>query len=197
MVASFEVFEETTGVNGTPAQKTQITTGGRNPNQQFRTDDTSTVDNANPIAIPPLTQTNYSYVKSSFMECTVAPSTQVDNMQFFSDGTNNLGTGIDVVLGDQQPTRKLGDTSGYIVATGVVGTSGNEMTTFYTGITTVTSVFTFNPSSTKAISISETGNQITAVGQTTDYLVLQMVVVDTAIPTITPNEIATYQYDEI
>ena len=77
------------------------------------------------------------------------------------------------------------------------GTTGDVMTTVYTGITTTSDFFSFNSGATKALSISETGSKITAINHTTNYFVLQMTVTTTASPGTTVNETATIQYDEI
>lgn len=72
------------------------------------------------------------------------------------------------------------------------------MTSFYTGINAVTDVFTLTQAAAKAVTISEAGGIINAVGETTNYLVFQMTVASTAAPiAATPNETGTFQYDEI
>lgn len=195
MVAVLSVRVDTAGINGTPGTNTDIDALGP-PAMQFRTADNSTVDTNAPIAIP-AAGTNYSYVKSSYLYCDTAPSLQIDNIQFYTDGASGLGIGVGVVVGNEMPTRNSGATTGYIVATGTPGTTGNEMTTFYTGITGTTSVFTYVSGSAKSISISEAGLIINAIAETTNYVVFQMNVASTASPGTTANETGTWQYDEI
>lgn len=196
MVAVLSVRTDNAGTNGSPGSNNDIDALGP-PAMQMRTDDQAVVDTAAPIVIPS-SGTNYSFVKSSYLYCDTAPSLQVNNVEFYTDGANGLGTGIGMVVGDEMPTRNSGSTAAYIVATGTAGTTGNEMTTFYTGITGVTDVFTFTSGSAKSISISESGSVINAIGETTNYIVFQMTVANTASPiSATPNETGTFQYDEI
>ncbi len=195
MVATVSVKVDTGGTSGTPATSTDIDALGP-PTLQFRTEDTSSVDTAKPIVIP-TSGTNYSYTKSMYLFCDAAPSVQIDNIQVYTDGSSGLGTGVGVVIGDQLRTKNSGTSSGYIPATGTSGTTGNEMTTFYTGVTTVTSFFTYTSASTKSITISETGSIINAIGETSNYFILQMTVGTTASPGTTSNETGTIQYDEI
>lgn len=195
MVATVSVKVDTGGSNGTPGTSTDIDALGP-PALQFRTADNSTVDTAAPIVIP-TSGTNYSYAKSCYLYCDTAPSVQIDNVQIYTDGSSGLGTGVGVKIGDQFPTRNSGSTSGYVVATGTAGTTGNEITTFYTGVTTVSDFFSFTSVSTKSLSISESGSIINASGETTDYFILQMTVASTASPGTTANETGTIQYDEI
>jgi hypothetical protein len=195
MVATVSVKVDTGGTSGTPGTSTDIDALGP-PTLQFRTEDASTVDTAKPIVIP-TSGTNYSYTKSMYLFCDTAPSVQIDNIQVYTDGSSGLGTGVGVVIGDQLRTKNSGTSSGYIPATGTSGTTGTEMTTFYTGVTTVTSFFTFTSASTKSITISETGSIINAIGETSNYFILQMTVGTTASPGTTSNETGTIQYDEI
>lgn len=195
MVATVSVKVDTAGTGGTPGTLTDIDALGP-PALQFRTADNSTVDTLAPIVIP-TSGTNYSYTKSCYLYCDVAPSVQLDNIQIYSDGSSGLGTGVGVVIGNQFPTKNSGASTGYVVATGTSGTTGNEITTFYTGVTTVTSLFTFTSASTKLLTISETGSIINAIGETTNYFILQMTVASTASPGTTANETGTIQYDEI
>lgn len=196
MVAALSVRVDTGGSNGSPGSNTDIDALGP-PAMQMRTDDTSTVDTTNPIVIPS-SGTNYSFTKSSYLYCDTAPSLQINNIQFYTDGTNSLGTGIGMNVGNEMPTRNSGSTAGYIKATGTVGTTGTLITSFYTGITATTDVFTYNSGATKSISISESGSIINAIGETTNYVVFQMTVASTASPTsATTNETGTFQYDEI
>ena len=195
MVATVSVKVDTGGSAGSPGTSTDIDALGP-PALQFRTDDTSTIDNLKPIVIP-TSGTNYSYAKSVYLYCDVAPSVQIDNVQVYTDGSSGLGTGVGVVIGDQFPTKNSGASTGYIPATGTSGTTGNEITTFYTGVTTVSNFFGYTSGSTKALSISESGSIINLAGETTNYFILQMTVASTASPGTTANETATIQYDEI
>lgn len=196
MVGVLSVRVDTVGSDGSPGLNTDIDALGP-PAMKFRTDDTNTVDATNPLVIP-AAGTNYSFAKSAYLYCDTAPSLQIDNVNFYTDGVNSQGTGMGTVVGDEMPTRNSGATTGYIEATGTVATTGNEITTFYTGITAVTSVFTYTSGSPKSISISEAGSIINAIGETTNYVVFQMTVASTASPSAAvTNETGTFEYDEI
>lgn len=204
MVATVAVFFDFGGTDGNPG--TQQDTSGLAPvNVRFKTADDSTIDANNPIPIPGA-GTNRSFWKQLYLEVTGGTFTQINNVQFYTDGTG-FGTGITVNVGDQLPTKNSGSNAGYEVATGTVGTSGDDMnsttnpTTGHTGITSVTDAFTytsgstFNPGDVNAI--SEAGNIIDATGESTNYWVFQMDVDNTASPGDLADETWTYQYDEI
>lgn len=197
MVATVSVRCDTGGSNGTPGTNTDIDALGP-PALQMRSDDSTVTDGTGDI-LKPSSGTNYSYTKSCYLYCDVAPDTQIDNVQLYSDGSSGFGTGIGLVVGNELPTRNSGATTGYRLATGTPGSTGNEMVAGpYTGvITAVTSVFTYNSGSTKSITISESGSIINAVGETTNYFVLQLTVASTASPHTLANETVTLQYDEV
>lgn len=204
MVASTAIFSSTGGTDGTPGLDDDSSL--RSPvNIRFKTADDPTIDTVNPIPIPG-TGTNRSFWKSLFLKVTGGSFTQINNIQFFTDGTG-FGTGILVNVGDQLPIKNAAASTGYNLATGIVGTDGDEMnittnpTTGYTGITSVTDAFSFTSGSPFApgdsLTISESGNIIDAVGETSNYYVFQMEVVPAASPGDLPDETWTWQYDEI
>jgi hypothetical protein len=122
--------------------------------------------------------------------------TQIDNVLFFTDGSN-FGTGIVTSVGDQNPINNSGSQASYILAVGVVGTSGTEMILGHSGITTKTDAFSFTSGSPRTVTISEAGGILNATGERTDYNVFQMSVASTASPGDLADETWTYQYDEI
>lgn len=204
MVATTAIFSSSGGTDGAPGLDDDSSL--RSPvNIRFKTNDNPVIDTADPIPIPG-TGTNRSFWKPLFLKVTGGSFVQINNIQFFTDGTD-FGTGILVNVGDQLPTKNALSSSGYNVATGIVGTSGDEMnittnpTTGYTGITSVTDAFTFTSGSPFApgdvTTISESGNIIDAVGETSNYYVFQMEVVPAASPGDLPDETWTWQYDEI
>ena len=62
---------------------------------RFKAADDATVDANDPLVIPAVT-TIYSYTKKvrAYMES--PPDTQIDNMRWYTDGSNGFGTGITV-----------------------------------------------------------------------------------------------------
>jgi hypothetical protein len=196
MGAAFNFVQDIGGADGAPGSSIVLDSLGP-PNAQFRTDDTTTVDGTNEC-ISPSSGTNYSFAKSCYIKCTTAPATQVDNMQIYTSGTNPLGTGIDIKVGQQFPTKSHLVSTGYKKATGIVSVTGNEMTTFYTGVTSTISIFSLTQSSSLLLTITDNSGKIVNVNDTTNYFVLQMWIQSTAAAILaTPNATLTLQWDEI
>ncbi len=195
MVATVATFFDFGGVDGTPG--TQQDTSGLAPvNVRFKTADDSTIDANDPIPIPGA-GTNYSFWKNLYMRVTGGTFTQINNVKFFTDGTN-FGTGIVTSVGDQLPTNNSGSQAGYEVDTaGTPGTTGTEMVTGNTQISSKSDAFGYTSGSPFAITISEAGGILNATGERTDYLVAQMAVDNTASPGDLADETWTFQYDEI
>lgn len=189
MVASFEVFLDTIGSVGAPGAATSTDALGP-PNIRYKRADNAIIDTLNPNIIP-TTGTSFSRWKSQYIQCTVAPDTQVDNITIFTDGAG-FGTGITVVVGDETPTKNSGSDAGYDPAD-----TDDDPLTNHAGITATTDFFTFTSGSPKSISISEAGSLIDAIGETSDYLITQMEVINTASPGDLADETVTYEYDEI
>lgn len=191
MAAAFSVYFD----HGVTPTATDVDALGP-PALRFKTNDNATIDTVDPVPIP-ASGTNYSYWKHIYLRCDAAPNTQVDNIKFYTDGTG-YGTGITLNVGDQFPTKNSASTVGYVQATGTPGTSGDEVTANHAGITTVTDAFTFTSASPlSGPTISEDLSIINAIGETTNYLVLQAAVTSTASPGNKTDETLTFQYDEI
>lgn len=189
MAATFDVKLDRGGSDGAPGSKDTVT------NLRFRTDDTNTQDTTNPIPIV-TGQTKRSFWRHIYLKCTGAPATKCDNFKFYTDG-GGFGTGITVYVGNETPTNTNVADTGYEVATGVIGDSGDELVANHGSVTGKTDVFTYTSGSSKTVSCSEGSNQIDAVNEETDYIILQMDVADTASPGTLPQETFTFQYDEI
>lgn len=185
MAASFSVYFDHGGSDGSPGTNTDVDALGP-PNVRFKTADDATIDSSDPVTIP-AAGTNYSYWKHIYLYCDTAPDTQVDNVKVYTDG-GGFGTGLTLYAGDETPANG----TGYEVA----DTTG-ELSANHTGITGTTDLFTYTSGSAKSISISESGGIINAIGETTDYLVLQMAVASTASVGDKSDETITFQYDEI
>ena len=194
MVATVAVFFDFGGTNGNPATNQDTSSLGP-PNLRFKTADNATIDNQNPIPIPSGAAIN-SFWKQIYLKVTGGTFTQIDNVKFYTDG-GGFGTGISTFVGDQLPVKNSGANTGYVVATGTVGTSGNAMVASHAGVSAQTDAFSFDSSSPKSITISEAGGLMNATNETTNYLVCQMNVASTAGPGNLADETWTYQYDEI
>ncbi|MCP6727658.1 MAG: hypothetical protein KJI69_06630, partial [Patescibacteria group bacterium] len=157
---------------------------------RFKQADNATIDSSDPMPIP-TAGTEFSRWKQIYLVCTTAPDTQVDNIRFFTDGTN-FGTGITVRVADQFPVKTDLLDTGYDVS------DANAVMTTHTDITTSSDAFTFTAASPlSGITIGEAGAIIDAINETTHYIVLQMEVISTASPGNLTDETFTLRYDEI
>lgn len=194
MVATMSIYLDTGGSDNSPANEDDIDGLGP-PNLRFKLADNSTIDTNNKLVIP-AAGTNYSYWKQCYLYCDAADGNTMDNLKTYADGSNSFGTGVDVQIGLQFPEKNSGSSAGYDAAAGS-GDSGEELTT-HTDITTKASIFNYSSGSPlSGPSISEGTGEIDAATETSNYIVLQMDVADTASPGELPvDETFTIQYDE-
>ena len=200
MVATIKLYIDIGGSDNTPGSS--IDTTALSPNLRFKTADDNTIDSNNPIPIPP-SGTNYSFWKSLYLQCTVAPSTSVNNFRIYTDAAG-FGTGITTYIGDEYPVRSNGVVTGYDVATGTPGDTGDEMldvTNGHSELSAKTDLFSYTSGSPLTISdsafILESGNIIDAINETTAYFILQVAVGSTATPGTKTAETITILYDEV
>lgn len=195
MTATMAVYCDVGGSDDSPGTSQSVSTSGA-PAIRLKTNDDLAVDKNNPIPIPSNgEQYNRSFWRHVYLYCSAAPDTQIDNVKFYTDG-GGFGTGVNLWVGDETPTKNSGSDAGYAVAVGTVGESGTPMTS-HPDITGTTDAFSYTSASPKSVSISESGNVIDAQGETTDYLVFQMAVASNASSGDLPDETMTYMYDEI
>ena len=194
MVAVMDVYFDFGGTDGSPATE-QDTDALGPPRMRFKTADNATIDTNDPVPIPDA-GTKYSYWKQIYLYCGTAPSTKVDNVKLYSDGAG-FGTGITLKVGSQFPVKTNALNTGYEVATGTPGDTGDEMVAAHAGLTGSVDMFTKTSGSPLAVSINEAGSIIDAIGETTNYVVLQMEVLSTAGPGDKADETLTFQYDEV
>jgi len=189
MVAVFEVTLDTGGTVDNPALSTNTDPLGP-PNVRYKRADNPTIDNINPNIIPSAGTTNSRW-KSLFLKCTTAPDTQVNNVKIYTDGTG-FGTGITVQVGNETPIKNNASSAGYDPAD-----TDDDPLTNHVDITGITDFFTFTSGSPKTVSISEAGGLINAINETTNYVVTQMDIINTATPGDLANETITWEWDEI
>ena len=195
MTATMHVFFDFGGTDANPGTEQDVDGYGP-PVLRFKTNDNATIDSSDPIPIP-VAGTKYSYWKQIYLECTATDGmTQVDNVRLYTD-EGGFGTGIAVKIGDQFPTKNSGANTGYEVATGTPGDTGDEMVAAHAGLTTSSDAFGYSSASPLTGSISETGNIIDGAGDSTNYFILQMEVDSTASPGNLTDETFTFKYDEI
>jgi len=194
MAGSLALYHDIGGSDTAPGSTLDLDALGP-PNMRFRADDFGTIDTNNPIPIPGA-GTNYSFWKQIYLACSVAPSTKIDNIKMYTDG-GDFGTGVTLNVSTTLPPHANADQASYEVATGVVGTSGSLVTDNHALVTAVTDVFGYTSASPYTVTITEASNQIDALNEMTDYIILQMDVISTASAGSLTAETITFQYDEI
>jgi hypothetical protein len=139
---------------------------------RFKSADETSVDSSNRLQIPGA-GTDYSYTKQLRAYISVAPDTDCTNLQAYSDGTNNFGTGVDV---------------DYDLSNGF--TTQTDATIAGTDLFTKTAGAAINMDNTN----DSSGK--TDTGYYGDILRLQMKVASTASPGTLSAETLTFSYDE-
>jgi hypothetical protein len=186
MVATIEI-NRLTGPAGTIVE-TLITSLNTRANTA---DAHSTNDTASPIEIPSGAD-NFSFWVNTQLDATVAPDNLIDNLEWFTDGSNTYGTGVTADVA--QAAR-----ASYTQATGTGGVTGIILTDAnYTG-------GTLTPATPTDVFAEVTGAPLTVTGSTTgtgqfgNIVVYQVTVDNTAgpgdAPPVTP-ETFTWRYDE-
>lgn len=143
----------------------------------------TTAGTSNSILVP-AAGSNYSYWVTTRLNVTAITSGTVDNVKWYTDGSNNFGTGVTCVVNTA---------SSYVQATGTPGTSGTELTTGnHAGLAGAPSdAFAYTSGSPLSVSGSTS-----TTGQFGDYVVYQMVVDSTASSGATAQETFTWRYDD-
>lgn len=144
---------------------------------RFKDADNATVDANNPLVIP-TSSSIYSYTKKLRAYMEAPPNTQVDNLRWYTDGTNSFGTGITVTA------KNLGTTWGANYKTLMSG--GSDLFGYTSG----------SPLNGDA---TDTGPFVPADDNSYigDLIELQMAIASTASPGTLTAETLTFAYDEI
>jgi len=169
-------------LTGAGPTKTDITSANTVANATDSHQSTASSSN-NPIRIPS-SGTNYSFWVATRLECSVAPAGTVNNIRWFTDGSNTFGTGVSC---------KVQTATSYIQATGTTGTTGDVLNTSnYSSLAGVTAnAFGYTSGATLSVSGSTSGT-----GDFGDLVVYQLEVISTASPGVTGQETFTWMYDE-
>lgn len=171
--------------HGATPTKTDITT----LNTRAQTTDANATPTGQPTTYPiPIVsgQTKRSYWIVTRLSADTTPAGTINNIKWYSDGTNSLGTGV---------TCNGNDATAYTQATGTEGDTGTELTTgnYPTLSAAASNVFSWTSAAPKSITGSITNPN---TGDFGNYFVYQISVVDTASPGATASETFTWQYDE-
>lgn len=170
-----------TGAGGGPT-KTDITSINTRANAE---DAHSTAGTSNPIQIPS-SGTNYSYWVSTQLSADTSPTGTINNIKWYTDGANGMGTGITV---------KVNTASAYVQATGTPGSTGDILNTSnHTSLAGATSD-AFGYTSGSPLSVTGSISNPTT-GDIGHQVVYQVEVADTAGPGATNAETFTWRYDE-
>ena len=179
------IINRLTGAGATPTNITST-------NTRLKQADNGTTDANNPIpatgtfsATPGAGSAAVSCWAVTRLQCTVAPSNNITNLKWYSDGVNSQGTGVNTkgntaTAYTQSPTTNL-----------TQGAAGELRTANYATLTEIVDVFTFTSGSPKSVA----GSTSTAV-EFGDRFVFQMIVDSSASPGTTAAETATWQFDE-
>lgn len=146
-------------------------------------------DTASPIKIP-AAGTNYSFWVNTRLEVTVAPDTTIDNLGWYTDGSNNFGTGTGM---------NVLTATAYTQATGTPGTTGTELTktNYDAGAGTANNDLTDAFSETSGAPKTVAGSIGATTGDLGDIVVYQITVGSTASPgELAVDETVTFQFDE-
>ena len=179
-----KVYTDFGGSDATPGTEEESTT------VRFKQADDNTIDTNNPIVIP-ASGTDRSYWKHVYLFASVAPSTQINNVRFWSDDVNTFGTGVELMVATTTPTKNSTSQPGYDLA------EGTTALTTHGSVSAVASVFGYSSAAPLTVTISEAGNVINAISETSDYVIMQMTVESTASSGVLTAETLTFQYDEI
>lgn len=166
MVATV-LIREKNGAGETATDKTSGTI-------RFKNADNATVDTVNPMVIPGA-GSDFSYEKYLRANISVAPATEITNLQAYSDGTSGFGTGVNTwykTAGAFATPAEATATAGY------------------------TDFFTATSGSPIDMDATNTG-PFTGTGDIGDYLIMMLEVASTATQGPLTSENLTLSYDEI
>jgi len=152
-------------------------------NTRANAEDTNTPDGTTNSILIPAGGSNYSYWVETRLYVTSISLGTVDNLRWYSDGTNNFGTDVTCVGYSA---------AGYVQATGTPGTTGDPLTKA-SGSLREEPVDVFGLKVGSPLSL--TGTTI-ATGDFGDFFVYQIVVGSTAVSGATAAETFTWKYDD-
>jgi hypothetical protein len=175
MAATVQIRKITGAVSGPTS--TNITSGSL----KLGTSDHATSPSAIPV---PTSGSNHSYWVNTQLHCTVAPDTALNNIKWYTDGSNGFGTGITGVV----TTGSL-----YASAIGTAGSSGNLLNgTNNPCVVAASDMFLYTSSCKFAVS----GSIGATTGSFSNYVVYQVSVISTAAAGNSSEETLTWQWDE-
>lgn len=154
---------------------------------RMSTSDVPSPGTDNPIPIPS-SGSNYSFWVTTNLYSACAPDNSIDNIEWYTDGTNSFGTGTNLIVSNA---------SGYVQAVGNTGSSGSLLdTTNHTGLKGAASnAFTYTSNAASRLAIA--GSIASTTGCIGDeFVVFQLRVDTTATAGNTGEEQFTWSFDE-
>ena len=147
------------------------------------TSDVAAPGTSDPIPIPSA-GTKYSYWVSTQLNANTAPAGTINNIKWYTDSSNDWGTGT---------AMKAQDATTYDQASGTQGDTGDILnTTNYTTLSAATAdAFSFTSASPKSVTGSTTGT-----GNFGNLMVYQIEIISTAAVGTSSAETITWKYDE-
>jgi hypothetical protein len=144
----------------------------------------TTAGTTNPI-LKPAAGTNYSYWCVTRLYYDGAGTGTINNIKWFTDGGNGLGTGRALVVNTA---------TGYVQATGTTGETGTQLTTgnYATLAGAPSDAFAYTTGSPLSVSGSVTDPSSEDFG---DYVVMQDTIGTTASAGASSTETISYRYD--
>ena len=164
MAATVEIHEMTAATTG-------VDRTGANGPVRFKSADETAQGTTNRLAIP-ASGTTYSYTKQLRFYFSTAPDTDIQDLEAYTDGSNDFGSGVGVQY----------DTSGSFATNVNTDIAGTDL-------------FTATSSSTIDMDATNAGPH-TGTGYKGDFLRLQMTVASTANPGTLTAETLTFSYTE-
>jgi hypothetical protein len=164
MAATVQLIEKN-GAGGTGTDKTS-------GNIRFKNADNATVDLNNPLVVPSSAGFDYSFEKWLRLNVTGGTYSQITNVRAYSDGSNGMGTGVEVYAKAE---------SSYATPAEATATTG------------YTNFFTY----TSGSSLSLGAGPFTSTGEKGDHLVMMARCSEAASGGLTSSETLTVAWDEI
>jgi hypothetical protein len=154
-------------------------------NTRLNAEDAHTTAGASNSILKPSSGTNYSYWCVTRLFFNGAGTGTINNIEWFTDGANGLGTGRGLVVNTA---------TGYVQATGTAGETGTELTVgnYATLAGAPADAFSETTGSPLAVSGSVTDPSTEYFG---DYVVMQATVADTASAGASSAETISWRYD--
>jgi hypothetical protein len=154
-------------------------------NTRLNAEDAHTTAGTSNSILKPTSGTNYSYWAVTQLFYNGSGTGTINNIKWFTDGSNGLGTGRTMVVNTA---------TGYVQATGTPGESGTQLTTgnYGTLAGAPTNAFAYTTGSPLSVTGSVTDPSTEAFG---DRVVFQIAVADTAAAGASSAETISWRVD--